>query len=107
MLNIFLLANPTGITYQTWCSARFSSLCIKLYWKEFTKNSLLFSIVAHAVVRDMSVSVVIVFVTQECQDDKDRLVFTLCVIAKTIFTTTILTAALFALCIVTRVFAKD
>ena len=104
MLNIFLLANPTGITYQPWCNARFSSLYIKLYWKEFTKNSLLFSIVTYAVVRDMSVSVVIVFVTQECQDDKDRWVVTLCVTAKTILT--ILTAALFALCIVTRVFSK-
>ena len=52
----------------------------------------------------MSVSVVIVFVTQECQDDKDRWVVTLCVTAKTILT--ILTAALFALCIVTRVFSK-
>ena len=72
MLNIFLLINPTGITYQTWCSARFSSLCIKLYWKEFTKNSLPFSIVSYAIVRDMTVSVDIVFVTQECQDAKDR-----------------------------------
>ena len=74
MLNIFLLANPIGITYQTWRNARFLSLYIKLYWKEFTKNSLLFSIVTYAVVRDMSVSVdiVFVFVTQECQDDKDR-----------------------------------
>ena len=104
MLNIFLLANPAGITYQTWCNARFSSLYIKLYWKEFTKNSLLFSIVSYAVVRDMSVSVDIVFVTQECQDDKDRWVVTLCVIAKT--SLMILTAALFALCIVTRVFSK-
>ena len=104
MLNIFLLANPAGITYQTWCNAKFSSLYIKLYWKEFTKNSLLFFIVTYVVVRDMSVSVVIVFVTQECQDDKDRWVVTLCVIAKT--SLTILTAALFALCIVTRVFSK-
>ena len=104
MLNIFLLVNPTGITYQTWCNARFSSLNIKLYWKEFTKNSLLFSIVAYVAVRDMSVSVDIVFVTQECQDDKDRWVVTRCVTAKTSFT--ILTAALFALCIVTRVFSK-
>ena len=104
MLNIFLLANPAGITYQTWCNARFSSLYIKLYWKEFTKNSLLFSIVTYAVVGDMSVSVVIVFATQECQADKDRWVVTLCVIAKT--SLTILTAALFALCIVTRVFSK-
>ena len=38
------------------------------------KNSLLFSIVTYAVVRDMSLSVdiVFVFVIQECQDDKDR-----------------------------------